>query len=157
MSEDSTWDRDSTTKSIVQYLEAHPRAPYSEIARALGQTESLVRRRVSRLIEDRSLSFFVAVDQSRFAASSNSLILIDVQHGKLDEVTASLLELPEVHYLGLGTGSPDLIASVIFASDSELGDFIGGKLQKISGIQAVKTLRVLQVLLRRPEWPIVTK
>jgi DNA-binding Lrp family transcriptional regulator len=150
-------EMEGMTYRMIQYLEANPRAPFSEIARAIGANESLVRRRVTRLVEDGRLTFFAAVDQSRFAASSNSLILVDVHQGKFEEVTDELLGMPEVHYLGVGTGSPDLIASVIFASDKELGNFLRGRLQRVTGIQSVRTLRVLEVLLRRPEWPVMRR
>lgn len=82
------------------------------------------------------------------------LINIQVQAGKLTEVADALADMDEVRYVGLTTGTYDMMASASFHSTEELFHFISERLNKTPGIWRTQTSQVLRVWKRNFDWSV---
>src|SRR5262249_19670312 len=100
---------DATDRDIIRLLQRNGRTSNTEIGRALGLTETTIRKRIARLL-DEGLLTIVAVPSPRAVGTTMSAIIgVSVDLGQLDGASQTIAAFPEVRYLGISTGRYDLI------------------------------------------------
>ncbi|MGH3099553.1 MAG: Lrp/AsnC family transcriptional regulator, partial [Thermoleophilia bacterium] len=96
-------------REIIRLLQKDGRTSNTDIARALDVTETTIRKRIARLI-DEDLVNVVAVPTPRAVGVTLSAIIgISVQLPSLQAVSERLVAYPEVRYVGVATGRYDII------------------------------------------------
>src|SRR5512132_555781 len=100
---------DEVDREIIRLLQRDGRTSNTDIARALDVTETTIRKRIARLI-DEELVNVVAVPTPRAVGMTLSAIIgISVQLPSLQAVSERLVAYPEVRYVGVATGRYDII------------------------------------------------
>jgi Lrp/AsnC family transcriptional regulator, regulator for asnA, asnC and gidA len=145
---------DELDERIIEELRHDGRRSHAELARRLGVAESTVRNRVQRLLSDGYMQVVALTNLSRLGYSLEVLINIQVQAGRLTEVAEALAGMEEVRYLGLTTGSYDILASASFHCTEELYLFVTERLNKTPGISRTQTSQVLKVWKRNFDWSL---
>src|SRR5215207_6162305 len=119
---------DATDREILRVLQRNGRKSNTEIGRALGLTETTIRKRIARLV-DEDLVNIVAVPTPRAVGSTLSAIIgVSVELTELDRVSQTLAKAPEVRYLGLSTGRYDIILEAFFSDSEHLLAFVSQRL-----------------------------
>jgi Lrp/AsnC family transcriptional regulator for asnA, asnC and gidA len=145
---------DAIDRDIVRILQRNGRTSNTEIGRKLGLTETTIRKRIARLLDDELVNI-VAVPTPRAAGSTTSAIIgISVQLGELDAVSAKVATWPEVRYLGLSTGRYDLILEAFFKDSEHLLQFVARGLGSLPGVTSVETSIILRVSKFSYEWEV---
>lgn len=145
---------DATDREIVRVLQKNGRTPNTEIARALDLTETTIRKRIARLIEE-DLVNIVAVPTPRAVGMTTSAIIgVSVQLGDLDMVSRQLSSYSEVRYLGLSTGRYDIIIEAFFNDTEHLLSFVSDKLGALPEVTDVETSIILRVDKFSYEWEL---
>src|SRR3954465_7666152 len=86
-------------REIIRALQRNGRTSNTEIGRALGLTETTIRKRIARLADD-ELVHGVAVPTPRAVGATLSAIIgISVKLGDLDTVSEAVSKAPEVRYV----------------------------------------------------------
>lgn len=130
------------------------RRSHAELARRLGVAESTVRNRVQRLLGDGYMQVVALTNLQQLGYNLEVLINIQVQAGMLTEVAEALAAMDEVRYVGITTGTYDIMASASFHSTEELFHFVSERLNKTRGIWRTQTSQVLRVWKRNFDWSL---
>lgn len=146
---------DETDRKIIRILQKNGRTTNTEIARALGLTETTIRKRIAALLDEDFINI-VAVPTPRApgAATMSAIIGVSVKLGDLDAVSKELAQAPEVRYLGLTTGRYDMIVEAFFTNTEHVLEFVSGRLGSLPGVTGVETSLVLRIEKFSYEWDL---
>jgi DNA-binding Lrp family transcriptional regulator len=115
---------DRLDRAMADELAVNARLPAAAIARAVGQPESTVRRRVAALFDEGSLTTQVVVDHRRLGLSVDANLRIRVLPKLLDRTGRSLAAHPAVHGALATTGPANLQVAVWLRDLDHLYRFI---------------------------------
>lgn len=133
---------------IIRALQRDARGSLVKVAAALGVPESTVRNRVNRLVEKGLVEFAVATNPLRFGYDVWAIIQVQVQPAHIRSVARRLAQVPDIHLVGIMSGSYDIYAAALFRNNQELLDLITGSLARIPGIRGISTSQMLEVVKR---------
>jgi DNA-binding Lrp family transcriptional regulator len=126
---------DETDLQLMQLLREDGRRTYAELAQAFGIGESLVRRRVSALVEQGALTFATFVDPRGLGFEIEAFVLLRVNLAELERIADALAGHREVRYLSATSGFSDLACEVILRSPEDLYEFTTKTLGNLVGLQ----------------------
>ncbi len=141
-------------KRIVRVLQKNARTPNTEIARALGVTETTIRNRVARLLDEKQIGVVAVVNPDATEATISAFLEISLHPKDLDAVVDSLRARGEVRYLGLTLGRAQIIIEAFFRDHEHLLEFQTGVVASLPGVTAVETAIVVHVAKFSYEWEI---
>jgi Lrp/AsnC family transcriptional regulator, regulator for asnA, asnC and gidA len=145
---------DEVDREIIRLLQRDGRTSNTDIARALDVTETTIRKRIARLI-DEDLVNVVAVPTPRAVGMTVSAIIgISVQLPSLQAVSERLVGYQEVRYVGVATGRYDIIVEAFFNDQEHLLEFVSRKLGALKGVTGAETSLILNVAKFSYEWEI---
>jgi len=147
---------DELDERIIEELRHDGRRSHAELARRLGVAESTVRNRVSRLLSDGYMQVVALTNLGSLGYNVEVLINVEVQAGALTQVAEALAQMEEVRYVGLTTGTFDMMIGASFHNTDELFAFISEKLNKTPGIWRTQTSHVLKVWKRNFDWSVLS-
>ncbi len=131
---------DELDERIVTHLRRDGRAPYTEIAEAVGTSEATVRNRVKQLVEDGTIQrFTVRVRGANVRALVEVQVEVNVNAGKIAE---AILGLPGVEEVLELTGDWDIAAVVDVDSTEGLNQVVDG-IRDIGSTRATRTRVIL--------------
>ena len=107
-----------------------------------------MRRRLRRLVQDEVVRVVAVPDPEKMGFNTVSLIGVQADPDKQDDVATRLAELPETQYVALTTGSFDIFIWVALASAEELGVFLRNKVGATHGVRRTETFVNLSIKKR---------
>jgi Lrp/AsnC family transcriptional regulator for asnA, asnC and gidA len=145
---------DDMDKRIVRVLQKNARTPNTEIARALGVTETTIRNRVARLLDEKQIGVVAVVNPEATEATISAFLEISLHTKNLDAVVEKLRARGEVRYLGLTLGRAQIMIEAFFRDHEHLLAFQTGVVATLPGVTAVETAVVVRVAKFSYEWEI---
>ncbi|MHA1209652.1 MAG: Lrp/AsnC family transcriptional regulator [Candidatus Freyarchaeota archaeon] len=139
---------DEINKKIIDMLIKDSRRPYREIAEELGVTESTVRKRVKKLVEDKVIErFTLALNPEKSGRSVIAYVTAYPQNQREREVEELVKELPEVVEAYSMSGKCGVNMKVEVKDLQSLNRFLE-KLQNEPAITALESCIALKELKR---------
>ncbi|WP_040778820.1 Lrp/AsnC family transcriptional regulator [Nocardia pneumoniae] len=123
---------------LLPVLATDGRAAYPQLARAVGWSESAVRRRVEELRRAGMLGFDVEVDPVLFGFTVQSLLWLSVSPGRLLTVANALAADPEAGFVGALTGPHNLLACIVCRDTDALFRYTTERIGALSGIERME-------------------
>lgn len=145
---------DHIDAAIIRLLESDARLPMATIASRVNVPKSTVRHRINRLVRHKIIEFAATTNPLQLGYEVWVIIDLWVQFGQIESVARRVAEAPEVHFVGVMTGSRDLLVGAVFRSNADLLDFLTSRLAKIPGINRSSTSTVLKIVKRTVSWPL---
>lgn len=139
---------DDHDRAILAALHNDGRTAFKTVADGLGMNESSVRRRFDRLRQSGCVDTLALVPASALGMGAETLIAVDVEPGRLDEVAQALASYPAVRYLSATLDKNSLFCEVISPSTADLYTFITSTLAALDGVQGWEAAMELLVLKR---------
>ena len=136
---------DEIDKKLILALEDDARRSSIDIGKELNVSSATIRRRIKRLIENRSIRIVASVDPSQIGLPVVAWLALDVDHSKLKNVKNMLVKRKEIRWLTTTTGRYDMAAIARFKSGEHLLAFVQNELTAIDGIKDVETSVCLSV------------
>ncbi|GGY16177.1 Lrp/AsnC family transcriptional regulator [Streptomyces tanashiensis] len=135
--------------ALVDALQAAPRAPWSQIGRALGVDATTVSRRWERLRAN-GLAWVTAYD----AAKSATVAYVEVRcrPRSLEAVSHALADMPWVFSVDETAGDFDLLASVAAADLPSLGRSVHGLIGGLKGVRSTRTRLGITLYSEGGDW-----
>ena len=141
-------EMDEINKKIINMLIKDSRRPYREIAEELGVTESTVRKRVKKLVENRVIErFTLALNPEKSGRSVIAYVTAYPQNQREREVEELVKELPEVVEAYYMSGKCGVNMKVEVKDLQSLNKFLE-KLQDEPAISALESCIALKELKR---------
>lgn len=145
---------DDIDRKIVRLLHHDGRASNTEIGRALGVSETTVRKRIARLL-DEHLIMVTAVPTPRGMGTTMAVLIgVNLRLDKQEEICARLFNHSSVRYISRTTGRYDVVLEAYFRDVEHLATFIANDLGADPAITHVETSLILKVEKFVYEWEI---
>lgn len=123
---------------LLPVLAADGRAAYPQLARAVGWSESAVRRRVEELRRGGMLGFDVEIDPVLFGFTVQSLLWLSVSPGRLLTVADALAADPEAGFVGVMTGPHNLLVCIVCRDTDALFRYTTERIGSLRGIERME-------------------
>ena len=150
--ESNGFELDELDLSIIIELQDDGRKPSAEIARRLGVPRPTVARRIDRLVNQKIITVGVFANGRRIGLPIHVMIQITIDPQKYEAVVAAIVALDEVRWVGIATGSYDLLIEGMLRSNEHLHQFLLKKLGVIDGIKGMQTAHILDVPKLAFDW-----
>ncbi len=125
---------------IIALLMRDGRTSSADISRKLGDVSArTVTNRIEVLTQSGVINIRSIVNPDILGYCVLADVFIEVQPGKLREVSDRLEKYPQISYLALATGDTDIIASIRSKEIDELYNFVIEEIGKIPGVRHTKT------------------
>ena len=139
---------DDFDKNIIDILESDGRASNAEIARKIGVSEGTIRRRLKKLIDNKTISVLAISDPRQMGYEFEALVGIQVDPGLVEPVAEAITKLTDTKWVSITTGTYDVFAWVILPTAEALGKFLRNRIGEIQGGKKTETFVSLQVVKR---------
>lgn len=141
-----------TDCQIIRLLQKDGRISNTTIAEKLGISESTVRARLKRLIEDQVIQIVAVSNPLKLGFEIVGVINIQVDIKKAENVIKELKKLKELWYIVVTTGSSDINVEFNLRSLDELHILLLEKINKIDGIIRTDTSLIMRFIKRQYDW-----
>ena len=137
---------DAIDYEIIASLQEDGREAFAQIADRLNVSPGMIRTRYNRLVDVGVLRVVAITNPLQMGFHTMALIGIKVEGGKLMEVANKIVELKEVIYQIIVSGSFDIIIEVMCRDQSDLLKFLAERLYKIPGIRETESFIHLKIM-----------
>ncbi|MDQ3458408.1 MAG: Lrp/AsnC family transcriptional regulator [Deinococcota bacterium] len=144
---------EKTDRLIVDLLRTDGRMAYRELARRLGVSEGMVRKRVKRLLDAGWLRILAVADPLEMGVPVLATTYAKVSPQHLERITDRLAGCDTVRYVAIGVGSHNLVVESLHKTNAELHDFIQRELG-LEGIISSETIQVVKIKKSVWDWPV---
>lgn len=134
---------DDLDLEIAGILDSDGRASNREIARRLGISETTVRHRLGRMINNGMLNVNAQFDIEEFSDIYMAIIWIKLSASP-DRCAEEIRKNPSVLYVLTVTGRYDLQVAVLVNSHKMLARFVSWEIRNIEGVAETETFIVLE-------------
>ena len=136
---------DLADRCIIALLQVDGRLSHTEIARRLGIPEATVRRRMKRLLDERTIQIVAQPEPFKTGFGVRTIIGLKVRPGKMAEALSALRPLQQIRYIGVTIGTYDIVIETIFHDNKELRDFMLVTLGQTPGLESTETSYLLDI------------
>lgn len=144
---------DEIDQRIVDFLRVDGRMSYREIARQLGVSESMVRKRVGRLLDSGWMRILAISNPLQLGVPILATTYATVHPRQLKPITERLSKRDEVRYVAIGIGAHNLVVESIHASNAEVQAFIQAEFSQ-EGVISSETILVTDIKKSIWDWKI---
>ncbi len=141
-------------RAIIKVLQQDGRTSNTVIARELKVTETTVRKRIGRLLDEGLMNVVAVPTPEAVGRNLSSIIGVSVDLTAMHTVGDAIRAYPEVRYVGMSAGRYDLIVEAFFSNQEQLLDFVTDKLGALAGVNDIETSVILKVVKFSYEWEI---
>ncbi|WP_214322804.1 Lrp/AsnC family transcriptional regulator [Nonomuraea sediminis] len=127
---------------LLSALAHDGRAAFPALARSVGWSESVVRRRLAELRRARALQFSIETDVRLFGYGVECMLWLQVAPGRLTEVGRTLSGDVEVAFVAAVTGSANLMAFVVCRDADVLYEYLADRVGAMAGLQSMEALPI---------------
>lgn len=145
---------DELDREIVRLLQRDGRMSNTDMGRALGVTETTVRKRASRLLDEGLMNIVAVPTPEAVGLTVSAIFGVSVELSALNETCIALRACPEVRYVGMSAGRYDILVEAFFADQQRLLEFVTDRLGGLKGVTDVETSVILKVVKFSYEWEI---
>lgn len=145
---------DEMDRRIIRFLQKNGRAPNTEIAREIAVTETTIRNRVSRLVDEGLIQIVAVPTPKAVGGNISAIVGLSVQLPHMPAIATKVAAFSEVRYVGLSVGRYDIIVEAFFRDQEHLLEFVSTKLGSMKGIVSSETSVILRVAKFSYEWEI---
>ncbi len=137
-----SYQPDEIDRKLIQMLTLDGRMPYSDMAREVALSETRVRVRVSRLIQEGFVEIVAIPNLIRLGADQMAMIGIQAA-GNIEEIADILSEDNQVTFLAICAGSYDLMIEVVCQDKDSMLQLIQ-KIRNLRGVKHTETFMYLK-------------
>lgn len=138
---------------FVDLLRQDGRMPFREIARQVGVSESMVRKRVGRLIESGWMRILAVTDPLQLGVPFVATTYAKVSPALVEELAEDIASHPSVRYAAIGIGNSNIVFESLHGSAGELQEFLMSKLKR-EGVISSETIHVVDIRKSIWDWDI---
>ena len=139
---------DNLDRTIIEILQEDGRASNARIARSLHVSEGTIRRRLSKLLQERVIRVVALAEPEKLGYPTSAFIGLRVQPTLVEAVATELASLPETEHVAITTGKYDIFIWVNLESSRALAAFLHHKVGTVTGVRQTETFMSLETRKR---------
>lgn len=139
---------DSLDRQIIGELRRDGTQANTDIARRLGVSETTIRSRVRRLVNEGVVRIAAAVNLSRLGYDLHVFIGVHCSLDRMPAVMSELASILEVRNVSAVSGEWDLLLTASFESKAAMYEFLTERLGAMPGVMKTEVLHVLREVKR---------
>ncbi|MFD8207886.1 Lrp/AsnC family transcriptional regulator [Streptomyces sp. NPDC059695] len=143
---------DALDHGILKVLHRDPRAPFAEVAAAVGAHERTVARRLERMTADGRVAFVAALIPEYQYEGVTAEIAVRCAPGRVHEVALTLAALDETRSVEVATGALDVFVELQAAGHDALLTLVDTAIGRLDGVVDIHSAVVLRLLLTASDW-----
>ncbi|WP_245727759.1 Lrp/AsnC family transcriptional regulator [Streptomyces vietnamensis] len=143
---------DALDHGILKVLHRDPRAPFAEVAAAVGAHERTVARRLERMTADGRVAFAAALIPEYRYEGVTAEIAVRCAPGRVHEVALTLAALDETRSVEVATGALDVFVELHAADHDALLTLVDTVIGRLDGVVDIHSAMVLRLLLTASDW-----
>ncbi len=143
---------DKLDSNIIEFLQKDGRMPYNQIARELGVSETTVRTRAQRMIQDKVIQVVAVGDPIKLGFGIAGTFKLQINPKKVTEIIQELKKIKEIWYVALATGSENVDTEFNTRSLEDLRVLVYERINKIDGILSTEASIILGYEKREYSW-----
>jgi DNA-binding Lrp family transcriptional regulator len=132
--------------ALFRELGMDGRTSHADLAKAVGWSESTVRRRMDQLRESGTLFFDLELDLPAFGYHAQTWLWLSVPPSELAATGKAFGEFPEVAYAAATTGAFNLLACAVCHDEEEFYDFLTTRVGSLRTVDRVETSPIIRIL-----------
>ena len=136
---------DPLDEKIISMLECDGRRSSSDISRQLGIPRSTIHRRIESLVDDGVIVIRAFADSRTIGLPTHVWFELRVALEEIARVAHEMARFKELRWVGIISGSSNILAEGFFTSTPHLHAFVTHRLAHLSGIQQLDTHHVLSL------------
>ncbi len=141
---------DNLDRTIIEILEIDGRASSAQMARKLRVSEVTVRRRLAKLIRERTIRVVAVAEPQQLGYHLSAVIGLRTEPARTESVATALAALSETEHVAVTTGRYDVLVWVNVVDTESLSDFLQHKAGGVDGVRQTETFIVLESPKRGP-------
>jgi len=142
---------DDMDSRIIALLEQNGRTPNTELAKKLKTSETTIRKRVKRLIDDELIKIVAIRNRARLGYDLSGNIRITADTRKTRSIGSSLSKMDPIWYVAQLAGNDEFDLEFSVASQHDLSDLLD-KINKIDGVISSKASIRLRLFKHQGEF-----
>lgn len=142
---------DDIDAEIIKLLKKNGRMPNTEIAGQLDLSETAIRKRLKRLLDDEIIQVVAVVNQRKLGYELEGNIKIKTDPKKNSLVKEHLQRLNRIWYIARVTGASDFDVEFNAKSQDDLHELVE-TINQIDGIRSTELSIRLQLVKNRYDW-----
>ncbi|WP_179836927.1 Lrp/AsnC family transcriptional regulator [Actinomadura citrea] len=139
---------DANDHALLETLAADGRTSLADLATTTGWSESTVRRRLDHLRRSGALLIQLEFDPPALGYRAQARLWMSVRPSGLVAVAETLATHPEVSFVGVTTGTTNLMAEVICRDNAHLYRYLTEQVSALDAIQTLESGPVMRTLKR---------
>jgi DNA-binding Lrp family transcriptional regulator len=145
---------DAVDRAMLRVLSEDGRVTVTDLAERVSVSRANAYARLARLESSGVIQGYqVRVDPRAIGLEVSALIFLTVEQAEWRTIRTQLLDIPEVEFVGFGTGDFDFVVLVRAAHTDELRDVILERFQALPTIHKTQTVLLLDDVDRGPMIP----
>ncbi|QFI68773.1 Lrp/AsnC family transcriptional regulator [Sinorhizobium alkalisoli] len=141
---------DKIDRDIIHHLSEDGRVAFLEISRHIGISESQIRKRYARLVEQGVVQVLAMTNPRSIGYHTIAWVCLNVASGVSITAVGDLVSaLPSVAYIAICAGKFDVLAEVMCRDADDLFDLVDHRIRSLPGVSAVQTIICEDFLYRR--------
>ncbi len=146
---------DDLDMQLIRLLQEDGRRPTAALARAVDLPEGTVRRRIDRLLREKTIQIVAVADDEQLGLALHVLIGIQIDLQHVEPIGSALCALQEVRWVGMTTGPYDYVIEAYFHSNRHFHHFLTTVIAQIPGVKRTESLTVLSLLKDIYRWDLL--
>jgi Lrp/AsnC family transcriptional regulator for asnA, asnC and gidA len=135
---------DDVDRALVRELSADGRAPFRDLARSAGVSESQARARVARLTSSGAVRVMAITKPRSLGFQTLAWLGIRAAPGtRIADLADRLTDVPSVAYLAITAGRFDVLVEAVCVDDQDLGRVLDDEIRTLEGVGDVEAYLVL--------------
>lgn len=141
---------DKTDRDIIRYLSDDGRMAFLELARHIDISESQIRKRYARLVEQGVVQVLAMTNPRSIGYRTIAWVCLNVASGvSITAVGDQVSALSSVAYIAICAGKFDIMAEVLCRDADDLFELVDNRIRSLPGVSAVQTIICEDFLYRR--------
>lgn len=139
---------------IISFLEQNGRAPNTELAKKLKTSETTIRKRIKRLIDNKLIKIVAIRNRTKLGYNLSGNIRITADTKKTKSIGISLSKMDQIWYVARLAGYDEFDVEFSVVSPNDLDNLLD-EINKINGVISTKPSIRLQLIKHMGEFMAV--
>jgi Lrp/AsnC family transcriptional regulator for asnA, asnC and gidA len=129
-----TKETDRVDHQLIRLLQKDGRLSHIELAKKIGISETTVRTRLKRLIEEEIIQVVAVANPLKLGFEVTGDLYIHAEMKKITQVISELKKFRELWYIVMTTGETNINAEFVVENFEALNELIFNRISKIDGV-----------------------